>query len=308
MTRNDSIDRLIEDYLDEYEGHTPLPDAVRDAIRAELPSTRQRPAWWARPRFFEMNNHIARNYGIAAAAVIAAAAIALNAFGGSRTGAPSATPSPSQSAEVPRLTALNAEAVLSGGSYRIDLPFNVPFQAQLPKGWSLRNLGSGAAEFGLAGTNGSPYLGFFVVQGVYVDACHPEAGTRTTRVPLSRNPIAIDDAEKLTAFLRSIHGVNAGSVTTVTIGDRAAAHFVVSNEIDAAADRCSDDPWVSLFDPLHGEPARTVGGTTQEMWVVSGTSRDWPVLIVGEVRDSAANEDQAAIDRVLASVAWANTP
>ena len=37
MTRNDDFIGQLEGYLDEYEGSTPLPDEVRDAIRAELP-------------------------------------------------------------------------------------------------------------------------------------------------------------------------------------------------------------------------------------------------------------------------------
>ena len=46
MTRDDDFIGQLEGYLDQYEGSTPLPDEVRDAIRAELPSTQQRPAWW----------------------------------------------------------------------------------------------------------------------------------------------------------------------------------------------------------------------------------------------------------------------
>ena len=46
MTHNDEFIGQLESYLDEYEGSTPLPEDVRDAIRAELPLTRQRPPWW----------------------------------------------------------------------------------------------------------------------------------------------------------------------------------------------------------------------------------------------------------------------
>ena len=41
MTREDDFIAQLEDYLDAYEGVTPLPDAIRDAVRAKLPSTRQ---------------------------------------------------------------------------------------------------------------------------------------------------------------------------------------------------------------------------------------------------------------------------
>ena len=45
MTRDEFIG-LLGGYLDEYEGSTPMPEHVRDAIRADLPSTRQRRGLW----------------------------------------------------------------------------------------------------------------------------------------------------------------------------------------------------------------------------------------------------------------------
>ncbi len=68
MTRDDDFIGQLEGYLDEYEGSTPLPDEVRDAIRAQLPSTQQRPAWWPARRFPEMNSFA--KFGLAAAAVV----------------------------------------------------------------------------------------------------------------------------------------------------------------------------------------------------------------------------------------------
>ena len=76
MTRNDDFIRQLEGYLDEYEGSTPLPSEVRDAIRAQLPSTTQRPAWWPARRFPEMNNVM--KLSLAAAAVVVAALLGYN--------------------------------------------------------------------------------------------------------------------------------------------------------------------------------------------------------------------------------------
>ena len=76
MTHNDEFIGQLEGYLDEYEGSTPLPEDVRDAIRAELPLTRQRPAWWPARRFPEMNNMA--KLGLAAAAVVVAALLGFN--------------------------------------------------------------------------------------------------------------------------------------------------------------------------------------------------------------------------------------
>ena len=45
MNRDDDFIGRLEDYLETFDGVTPLPDRVRDAVRAELPRTRQvRPA------------------------------------------------------------------------------------------------------------------------------------------------------------------------------------------------------------------------------------------------------------------------
>lgn len=94
MTRDPDFIGLIEDYLDDFEGNTPLPDATRDAIRAQLPSTSQRPAWWPGWRLPEMNTMT--RIGLGAAAAIAAVAIvsitALN--GGNVGGAPVPTEEP----------------------------------------------------------------------------------------------------------------------------------------------------------------------------------------------------------------------
>ena len=98
MTRDDDFIGQLEGYLDEYEGSTPLPDEVRDAIRAELPSTQQRPAWWPAWRFPEMNSFA--KFGLAAAAVVIAALLGFNYLvapniGGPGLDDPSPTPTPS---------------------------------------------------------------------------------------------------------------------------------------------------------------------------------------------------------------------
>jgi hypothetical protein len=94
MTREHDFIGILEEYLDEHEGHTPLPDAARDAIRAELPSIHQRPAWWPGWRFPEMNN-IAK-LSVAAAIVAVAALVGFNTLLAPNVGGPGLDdPSPS---------------------------------------------------------------------------------------------------------------------------------------------------------------------------------------------------------------------
>jgi hypothetical protein len=100
MTRTDDFIGQVESYLEDYEGSTPLPEAVRDAIRAELPLTRQRPAWWPARRFPEMSNFA--KLSVAAAVVVVAALLSFNYLVAPNVGSdgdglddPSPTPSPS---------------------------------------------------------------------------------------------------------------------------------------------------------------------------------------------------------------------
>lgn len=86
MTRDPDLIGLIEDYLDDFEGNTPLPDATRDAIRARLPSISQRPAWWPGWRFPEMNTMTRVGLG-AAAAIAAVAIVSFTALNGGNVGA-----------------------------------------------------------------------------------------------------------------------------------------------------------------------------------------------------------------------------
>jgi len=101
MTSNDDFIGRLENYLDEYEGVTPLPDAVRDAIRAELPHTTQRRVVIRVPwRKFPAMNTYAR-LAVAAIAVVAIGAVGIavlrpgNSPGPGQAMTPSPEPSPS---------------------------------------------------------------------------------------------------------------------------------------------------------------------------------------------------------------------
>jgi hypothetical protein len=132
MTRTDEFIGQLEDYLDDYEGSTPLPETVRDAIRAELPSTQQRPAWWPARRFPEMNNMA--KLGIAAAAVVVAALLGYSYFLAPSVGGPgiddqSPTPTPTP----PELSSTTGEP----GTYLLNTEAEPPGTYHLPEGATL---------------------------------------------------------------------------------------------------------------------------------------------------------------------------
>ena len=70
MTPDDEFIGQLEGYLDDYEGVTPLPDAIRDAVRAQLPTTKQIDPFWGLMRYLTMNN--TPRYVIAGVAVVVA--------------------------------------------------------------------------------------------------------------------------------------------------------------------------------------------------------------------------------------------
>ena len=74
MRENDEFIGQVEDYLVEFDGHTPLPGRVLDAIHAELPRTRQARARLGLMRMPPMLSTISSRVplGMAAAAVVVA--------------------------------------------------------------------------------------------------------------------------------------------------------------------------------------------------------------------------------------------
>jgi hypothetical protein len=134
MTRDSELIGLLEDYLDDVEGHTYLPDTTRDAIRARLPLTSQRPAWWPGWRFPEMNTMM--KYGLGTAAAVLVAVIAgIAALGGlNNIGAPSTTPVPSPSHTDASLSKLHA-GLRQAGTYRANPFIPVEVLVTMPEGW-----------------------------------------------------------------------------------------------------------------------------------------------------------------------------
>ena len=86
MTRNDDFIGQLEGYLDEYEGSTPLPEEVRDAIRARTSFDQSAPSLVAGAEVPQMNNAV--KLSLAAAAVVVAALLGYNFLVGPNVGGP----------------------------------------------------------------------------------------------------------------------------------------------------------------------------------------------------------------------------
>jgi hypothetical protein len=173
MTRDDDFIGQLEGYLDEYEGITPLPAAVRGAVRAQLPTTKQvGPPGWLLGRFPIMNSNVVR-FGIAIAAVVLLA-IAAVAYLPESVGKPDATATPTPTRlPTPAPVALK-EGPLEAGTY-VARPFSSPndslsFTFNVPDGWEGHLPGSVAPTAGTEGPDGAG-VDFVQVTGIYSGSC-----------------------------------------------------------------------------------------------------------------------------------------
>jgi hypothetical protein len=209
MRENDEFIGHVEDYLVEFDGATPLPGRVLDAIHAQLPRTRQAKAGPGFMRMPPMLSTISSRapLGIAAAAVVVAVALGavfMNRGNQAALGGPvaSPTPRPSQSAGPGRgsdvRTLQNANQTscpgitgrplcLEPGTYLLGgsaiWPAAVTFE--VPENWWWYAGGTGQSGI-LVQTedveNGSGWgLTFETVGPVSIDPCDPAAGTWTTK-------------------------------------------------------------------------------------------------------------------------------
>lgn len=109
MTGTDEFLARLEDYLDNAEGTTTLPDAARDGIRAELPITRQLGPLWGPLRIFAMATDLPRSTRYALAAVVAVVLLVAASVGVTIIGGPSEpTPLPQPSSSNPTNSLLDA--------------------------------------------------------------------------------------------------------------------------------------------------------------------------------------------------------
>ena len=99
MTRTDDFIQQLESYLDEYEGLTPLPEGVRDAVRAELPLTNQAGPLPGPARYLPMSFSKAAGIGLAAAAAVLVVAVGAFVLRAQSVGPPGPSPTATATAE-----------------------------------------------------------------------------------------------------------------------------------------------------------------------------------------------------------------
>jgi hypothetical protein len=177
MTRDEDFIGQLEGYLDEYEGLTPLPDAISNAVRAQLPKTRQIGPLWGPMRYLNMSISLPGpvRYGLVAAVVVLAAigvGALLPRITGRPTATPTATPTPS-----PTPPELMAGEQLKPGTYSLSVLGLVNATITVPSGWV-------AYDHASVNKNGLDNASITAVifwdadphDRVYADPCHWSSG------------------------------------------------------------------------------------------------------------------------------------
>ena len=234
MTREDQFIERLEGYLDDYEGHTPLPVVVRDAIRAQLPTTRQ-----VSPRsgpIGRLNMSLAMptpaRFGLLAAVVVAAAALGVAFLNGGDNVGTRSTPSPTRSPA----TLIEPEGSgqdlteLPAGTYYVDDSFPVRVTFDLPEDSSMFGYTSAATQVNVALLTGGE-VSFEIIENVSADPCTGE---------LLDPPIgpSVDD---LVDALSNLDGFGVSPVTDVTVDGYRGKKFTITAPEGAAP--CSLRTW-----------------------------------------------------------------
>ena len=208
MTRNDDFIGQLEGYLEEFEGSTPLPEHVRGAIRAQLPSTHQLPAWWPARRISEMNSMM--KLSLAAAAVVVAALIGYSFLAAPNVGGPdldNVSPSPSASvsqAAEPADFAAQSNGRLVAGDYAFTHFPGVQVVFTVGTGWE-RNIPNNVVW---TVEDDKATMAAFTIGNLSMDPCQPDLGLQ--------DPAVRPTVDDLATALEAMPGLTFTAPTPVT--------------------------------------------------------------------------------------------
>ena len=279
MSRNDDFIGQLEDYLVAFDGVTPLPDRVRDAIRAELPSARQVRPRLGPLRVFTMLSTASAGarVGLAAATIVVAVvlggAFLNNRSGGIVGGGPTPTPTatlvptqaptsnptsaptvaPSVSALPPSLAAAayvacapadTGTSCLAPGTYqlsggRADWPVTVTID--VPAGWFEWGGGAGWDAVLVASPPAFDASGWGVMFTSVSDVYRDACDVSKGTIPADQ----VDTPQKLAAAIAAWPGFTATAPRAITVDGHSALEFTLKGTSKTA--RCgSGDSWLTL--------------------------------------------------------------
>jgi len=258
MNSNDDFIAQLEDYLETFDGLTPLPGRVRDAIRAELPSVRQVQPRPDPLRVFTMlsNASAGARSGLAAAAVVAAVVLGAAYLNNNRSAgvvgtvptatpastiapspAPASTPTsaPSATADLPALrdgthvacSATDTEKnCLEPGTYQLTGGpglWPVTVTVDVPAGWFEWDAGAGwdAVLAGEANVDSGWGVMFYTVGDVTRDPCDSTKGS----IPAAQ----VDTPQRLAAAMAAWRTFKASTPQAITVDGHRGLKFQLTS-------------------------------------------------------------------------------
>jgi hypothetical protein len=306
MTPDDDFTGLLEGYLDEFEGMTPLPDAIRNAIRGRLPTTKQVGRFPGAMRYLNMSMSIPApaRYGLVAAVVVLAAVLGASLLGRGIGGPPNPTPTPTP---LPVATpgALPEAASLQPGTYVYSNPYvdedpvrscergcsdyrSITFT--LPEGWAT----SDGLVFKHLGQPNEVAFSVWTPGGVYADPCHWQK---------SAVGPALDPVDPHTAItLQNQAGRKGSTPTETTLGGQRAFRIELSvpaNLDIATCDQGEYRSW-SEWDVPDGANSHHAAGQIDVVFAVDVDRRT--LLIDASHMPGASGQDLAELEAILASM------
>jgi hypothetical protein len=209
MMGEDEFIGQLEGYLDDYEGLTPLPDAVRQAVRAEIPTTRRISPFPRGLNYLGQTIRIPRSvrYGLLAAAVVTAAILGTAFITRAGNIGAHPTPTPTSRAAVLIQPLDQDVGALAAGSYYIDSPFPVRVAFDVPEGWRGWGYTSDGAQINLNPDQGSGEVSFEIVDNITADPCTDQ---------LLDPPVGPSVNDLVTA-LSNMEGFDASRATDIAI-------------------------------------------------------------------------------------------
>lgn len=326
MSQHDDVLGRVESYLDDYEGYTPLPESIRDAVRASLPTTQQSGPRPVLERFLTMTLDLPApaRFGLVAAAALAAAVIGIGYFGGSGNVGDPADPTPTAA---PRPASLLGATWVDGslvpGPYYIDIPeYPARIEFEVPADWWNWHNAARAEESDvhavlvnseeIGAANGSAWgIAFAPAGEVRIDPCDPDAGTM--------DPSVTESAESLAAAFGTWADYPATSVEDVTIGGYQGKRVEIATDRSPCLGRLFSTPTNFAFEiqrnrEAHPQPPEQftfldVEGTVLVIWTTDYPQTNYYEMDGGAEFDADYHADhQVALRGILESIAIVPRP
>lgn len=325
---SDDFARHLETYLEDYQGATPLPDFIREAVRAEVPNIKQvRPLSGLR-RYRNLLAGLPAPFRYAAvAAALAAFALGL-ALARLVNVATTPSPTPAPIASPQAIGPATGPATLEPGSYLVADPFAVPFTLGVSDGWHVNFTEPGRLQLlkrvGGLGSSYVPFtersqgpsvhdagrIGVYVVTEVYRDPCKTSAGLIS--------PAPVRTVDGLSDALTHQAGIRAGPMRAITIGGMQGKRFDLRARRSAFRAAC--DRYDYLFQwthtgsdtgtgagvrvddgtPLVGFDAADLQPVTQRITILD--VRGTVVLIEEMIFPQTTPAEERAMDDMVASI------